>query len=486
MFGKKTLALFALIAIAGVIWVMREDSDADVARDLVRQKRRAETAEAVKEASNAQLPDAFKLSETLIAQRDSPSDIWTVSRGDDQSFVELPFPPPLDGVLPAKIDSSLSDASAPPVESDSEDTAPDESKGTTASQAISSANPGYLGAAACAECHPKKHGGFIETAHHRTSGLVEPGNIRGKFEGPGSRLQSGDPALSFDLFQRDDQLIQKLNFEDWQLEFPMDVFTGSAKTGQSMLYWHGDALFQAHVSYLSGSDSWITSPGYRDTSVVYSRVIRTACLECHMTFIDRKRTPNFYHRDSAIWGISCERCHGPGKDHVDHHRKNPKDKAGQFIVAPTSLPRQQQLEICGQCHSGSFKLMKDAFTFVPGNDLEDYHKLYDSGSSGVGGIHTANQLNRLSMSECFKQSEMTCTTCHNPHQNQHGRTDLFTQACFKCHEVEHCGMSSKLGPSIANDCIGCHMPTEANEDMKDVASGAFTIEMIDHYIRVPE
>ena len=86
----------------------------------------------------------------------------------------------------------------------------------------------------------------------------------------------------------------------------MDVVTGSAKTGQTYLFWHGDQLFQTHISYLTTTDEWIPSPGYEATEVDCTRVIRTACLDCHATFIQRIKAPNHYHRDTAVWGISCE------------------------------------------------------------------------------------------------------------------------------------------------------------------------------------
>jgi hypothetical protein len=106
---------------------------------------------------------------------------------------------------------------------------------------------------------------------------------------------------------------------------------------------------------------------------------------------------------------------------------------------------------------------------------------------GVGGIHTANQLNRLSMSRCFQESEMTCTSCHNPHLNQRGKKVEFTASCLICHQSEHCGMADELGEKISENCVECHMPMGDNENMTlQVTGGSFTVRMIDHYIRVDQ
>ncbi len=389
------------------------------------------------------------------------SESWYIEQDNGATFVRLPFRPTLDESLPT---------------SEQSDEAP-----------ATDSNPGFLGAQACRECHKEKHEGFVHTAHHNTSGLVESSNVQGEFSPPHNVLTTSDENLRFVMSERDGKYFQTVSFADWALDVPLDVFTGSAKAGQTFLYWHHDALFQAHVSYLKNLDAWIPSPGYRGTTVDYARTIRTGCLECHVTYIDQKRSPNVYHRDSAVWGISCERCHGPGRDHVQYHQAHPNEKTSKYIVHPKDLPRQRQLDICGQCHSGSFSLIGEAFSFRPGDELEKFHKPLNPDFEGVGSIHTSNQLTRLAMSKCFQESEMTCTTCHDPHENQRGDTALFTKSCLKCHQPEHCGMSDELGDRIADNCIACHMPIGDNEGMTlNVSQGTFTVTMIDHYIRVDE
>lgn len=452
MSGKNIFLGLLLLAIVAAILALRPESpDAEIARNLARKANLAESTRSIES------PGIFRISDSLIAERDSVGDTWMLSQGNYSTLVDLPFAPPRDGFFPA----------GEPVDDTDQRT-----------------NPGYLGADACAECHRDRHKGFVETAHHLTSGRVVPGGIRGHFDGPGSGLATNDAALSFEMRNLEDRLVQTVSYDDWRLDIPMDVFTGSAKSGQTMLYWHGDGLYQTHVSYLTKVDSWIKSPGYDDTVAVYSRAIRDSCLECHITFIKRKQAPNFYHRDSAVLGISCERCHGPGEAHVQHHQKFPEEKTSKHIIQPSDLTRQQQLEICAQCHSGSFKLLSDAFSFVPGQKLSDHHKAIESSASGASGVHTSNQLTRISMSKCFQQSEMTCTTCHNPHENQRGNTKAFTQACFQCHQVEHCGMSAELGNKIVDDCIRCHMPLAKNADMQGAGADLLSVEMVDHYIRV--
>ncbi len=457
----KTVVI-SLIAIAVVVIVFvlaRDTQDQAIVDQLARQQELSAPEVSLQATSTDLQPNLFNLTNNLTAEKQDESGYWMIEPKQGSSFVRLPFPPTMDGSFPGS--EQTDEASTP------------------------DSNPGFVGAQACRECHQTKHDGFIHTAHHKTSGLLEPSNVRGAFSQPRNVLKTGDTSPYFTMSERDGKYFQKVKFADWSMDVPLDVFTGSAKAGQTFLYWHHDALFQCFVSYLSALDAWIPSPGYRGTTVEYAHVIRTGCLECHITYIDQKRRPNVYHRDSAVWGISCERCHGPGRDHVQYHQHHPNEKTSKYIVQPRDLPRERQLDICGQCHAGSFALIGDAFSYRPGDELAKFHKLLNPDFKGVGGIHTSNQLTRLSMSKCFQKSEMTCTTCHNPHENQRGDLAVFTKSCLNCHQPDHCGMSEELGDRITDNCISCHMPIGDNERMTlQLSSGTFSLSMIDHYIRI--
>lgn len=460
----KRTVVGAIIVLAGllIIFLTRDDSNPDALERLSRLENQERIAAASQELD--QPAEMIRLTPKLVAARieEAPRD-WLVESESSTTYVRLPFEPTGGGQLPTEPASEEDDSFDP----------------------AATGNPGYLGADACAECHQDRHSSFALTAHHRTSGLVASDHPIGHFDGPLNVLETPDEKLQFNMRKRDGRFYQQVQLSDWKLEFPHDVFTGSAKAGQTFLYWHDDALFQAHVSYLTKADEWVASPGYRETGVTFARNIHLECLECHMTYIDRKQKPNVYHQDSAIWGISCERCHGPGREHAEYHRQHPDDKTGMHIIDPSDLSRDRQIEVCGQCHSGAFTFLQDAFTYRAGEDLNKHHRLIDENFSGVGGIHTANQLKRLELSKCFRESDMTCTTCHNPHEEQRGKLEVFTASCLECHQPAACGMSDELGERISDNCISCHMPTSENEAVTlRTTGGAFSVQMVDHYIRV--
>ncbi|MFK8114534.1 MAG: multiheme c-type cytochrome [Rubripirellula sp.] len=451
-----SIAAFVILSSGG-----NEEADAErIAREQAR--RRAETddvpidQEKVDFDALARDGKGQQVPESLSVHPSPDKSYWFVGNKKIKAGVEIPFAP---GRLPT------------PPPADLEPIHP---------------NPGFVGADACQSCHPQKHASFIETAHHRTSLPALPINVKGKFAPDQNRMATVDPNVHFTMLERDERLFQRVAFHNWKFEVPFDLITGSSKMAQTYLYWHGDQLFQMNVTYLSSVDDWINSPGYVDGDAAYARPIPVRCLECHTTYADLREPPNHYTPSSLILGISCERCHGPGKDHIEYHQANPTEKESKFVSVPSKLTRQQQLDVCGQCHSGVSSPKDKAFQFRPGDKFSDhYEPLKKKGESN--NVHTSNQLRRLAESECFNQSEMGCVECHDPHQNERGKMELFSQRCLECHQSEKCGMSETLGASIVDNCVDCHMPKKAGEFLRlDTSEGSIFPPLRDHYIRVDQ
>src|SRR5262249_35472683 len=74
---------------------------------------------------------------------------------------------------------------------------------------------------------------------------------------------------------------------------------------------------------------------------------------------------------------------------------------------------------------------------------------------------------------CFQASQMTCTTCHNPHDVPRGQQTAahYNATCRKCHAAAHAA-----GVGGGADCASCHMPRRRAED---AVHGVMT----DHYIQ---
>jgi hypothetical protein len=367
--------------------------------------------------------------------------------------------------------------------------APDKAISPTPTNKWSAA--GYVGDEVCGSCHQEKLQTFQQTVHHRTSQLPSAQSIAGRFTPPENTMKTIDPGLSFRMEASDGSFHQTAVFgEPPNTKARSEAFglvIGSGRKGQTYLYWKGGELFELPVSYWVELSRWVNSPGYLDGTANFDRPVIPRCVECHATYFD-PLTPaplgNRYDQIDFILGISCERCHGPGQEHVSRHRSATAATAADDIVNPAKLPRDREIDVCAQCHGGLGEDIAPAFSFKPGEPLDAFIKLQRPGPDAKVDVH-GNQAALLKRSRCFQSSgTMTCSTCHDEHAPERTAASHASR-CLACHQPKKCGMYAKLGAQIANNCIDCHMPVQkSNLIVSDVNGTDTRAKVRNHWIKV--
>lgn len=328
--------------------------------------------------------------------------------------------------------------------------------------------PGYIGAEACAKCHTDIHRSYLATAHNHTSSQASTTTIKGSFDPDKNTYHYRDNVM-VKMEKRDSGLYQVAYMNNQErAAFPFGTVIGSGRKAQTYLYWYGDNAFQLPISYSIFADNWVNSPNYPPDKVRFDRLINVGCFECHGSYIklrgtqqEGNRMVDYFDRGMVINGIDCERCHGPAKQHVNFHEKNPQEKKAQHIASYTSLPRQARLDLCAQCHSGAHPVKQTIFYFKPGDTLGSFFRRTANDDLGVAELDVhGNQYQLMAASACFKKSAtLDCATCHNSHTSERDNMEIFSTRCKNCHtEVKHSFETAALQTVIGKNCIDCHMP----------------------------
>jgi hypothetical protein len=325
----------------------------------------------------------------------------------------------------------------------------------------------FAGSASCAGCHKAVYDSHIHTAHYLTSQPATEEYIKGSFE-PGKNQYAFNRSVVVSMEKRKDGFYQVEYFRDEEKRAQrFDIVVGSGNIGQSYLYWTDNRLYQLPITYFGGAHTWSNSPGFPD-KVVFNRSITSRCLECHTTFAktisEPGKEPESFDKQQIVYGVDCEKCHGPAAEHVSFHQQNKTETKGKFILNPASFSRQQNMDLCASCHGGRLQKTKPSFTFMAGDTLSNYF-LADTTTPDPNHIDVhANQYGLLRGSKCFRMSNsMTCNTCHNTHENEKGKTEIFSQRCMSCHSTGHnnvCKLTATIGDAIKSNCIDCHMPVQ--------------------------
>lgn len=332
----------------------------------------------------------------------------------------------------------------------------------------------FVGSAVCASCHASIYASHIKTAHYLDSRPASAAAIKGSFKFGYNRFVYNDH-MEVQLEKKGGRFYQTALFNGNVMESEaFAIVIGSGRKGQTYLYWDGDRLFQLPISYYVPLKSWCNSPGYPRSMVYFGKQIPAPCIECHGTYAKTAQAEGrgtVFDSASIMYGIDCERCHGPASRHVAWHKAHPGELAGRFIINAAHLSRQQRLDACALCHSGRRQEFRPPFSFIVGDVLDSFSTgTYDTTATANLDVH-GNQYGLLTESKCFRFSDkLDCQSCHDPHTNEYGQAAVYSARCMSCHNgiaLHSCSMpeiskqlakaaSSKAAPAV--NCVDCHMP----------------------------
>lgn len=359
---------------------------------------------------------------------------------------------------------------------------------------------GYVEDTLCSQCHLSIYDSYQAVGMSKSFTTPSPDKFIENFDSkPFYHEQS----------QRYYQVAQQgtgLQFKRWQLDNngnkineltqPIDYILGSGHKARSYLYRSpSDELFQLPIGWYTEIQAWGMSPGYDNaTHVGVNRQVHRQCLFCHNAFpevpqgSDQHDQPHFFP-ETLPHGTGCQRCHGPGAEHIKTVLSGtPSIEAiRNAIVNPAKLPVKERDSVCFQCHLlpsvdlvGVRSFDRADYSFRPGENINDYIHHVDVVDEAVAKsdrFEINHHAYRLRQSDCFAKSEgeLTCISCHNPHQKvpKPQRAEHYATQCLSCHQ----DTNHKEPLSEKADCVSCHMPQRRTQDVVNVT-------MTDHRIGI--
>lgn len=308
--------------------------------------------------------------------------------------------------------------------------------------------PEYLGSKACLGCHGDKYATWSPSGH---ANMINPINSPGDLP---ADISLATPELQ-------SELRQALYVVAGQRFLARDAATGNLKFAN--VQW--SAADNRYIAYKGGSE-WFGN-----------------CAGCHAVNVSKPA------KTFTEFGIGCEACHGPGRDHALG-----KGDPSKIMVSTAS-------DVCGQCHNGG--AMTDGtrwpvgyrpnmkLTDVPGFKLtavdptgavpdSALHLRQFALMAGTGhanamkgiiaeqayagpacyGCHTADAIAAKAEGRTFDPSKVdvtrlqgiTCVACHDPHGSEYAaQLRMEPEAlCVSCHSNQAVkpGTPAKAGSTV--------------------------------------
>jgi predicted CXXCH cytochrome family protein len=351
---------------------------------------------------------------------------------------------------------------------------------------------GYVDPAVCARCHAEIAATYRKTGMGRS--FFRPGqqNVVEDFAST-KPFYHAPSDLFYLMIERGGSYYQRR----WQVGFDgketnieekrIDYVLGSGNHARTYLHLtERNTLQQLPLGwYAEKGGYWAMNPGYdRPDYPGSTRTVSYECMFCHNAY---PQIPKGHDEQGAEpqfvaplpEGIDCQRCHGPGAEHVATGGR-------AAMVNPARLDADRAMELCMQCHLETTTQLlphsiqrtgRAPFSYLPGQPLGDFRISFDRTVPGRDRVEVAGGAYRFRMSQCFVKSagKLRCTTCHDPHNIPRGEAAeaQYNRVCRDCHKAV------AAAPTIhtaAADCVSCHMPKRRTGD-------AVHIVITDHWIQ---
>jgi hypothetical protein len=324
------------------------------------------------------------------------------------------------------------------------------------------------GPAACTQCHAAKAAAQKQTPMGRAA--MSPSLSEVLHAAP--LMQFAPGKYRYKIEASAGQTLYSTSLGKDTLSFPLLWAFGTGRVGQSYLFKkHGDDFFEARVTWFESLKNIGFTP-FRalltpssleeamERPVPHAEVMR--CFGCHTT---ASSIGGQFDETHLIPGVTCEACHGPGAAHVEAMKSAPKDGAKPVATAifnSSLLSPNDAVDFCGACH-GTW---------------------WDGKLVGVKGVSSARSAPfRLVTSKCWGKGDvrLTCTACHDPHQQLQTDPAAYDDACLNCHAkslsaARIVGHDAPACRVATNRCITCHMVKVYVPEMHD--------NFTDHRIRI--
>jgi hypothetical protein len=322
---------------------------------------------------------------------------------------------------------------------------------------VSASAAGWVDEQRCADCHEQSRE-FALTGHANTLRPADdPESLKLLRELAESPLGQSE---SVAVMMPDGQPVGVRNAGKIRHSIPLHWCVGSGQHARTWISTMPDALgsmdlLEFRWTWFHSIADFVATPGHPEAAgegaiaslgLLFDGPRAWRCFSCHSS---RLPVVDGVIDESGIHGgVTCQRCHGPRARHVATEGAY-QDPAWILSDRDDSVAR------CAQCH-------RRADEQKPGTVRPDNPDIVRFQPIG------------LSQSKCYQQSQMSCTSCHDPHRPMASQNPRGIWQCVQCHDpaaTDH----TLCGAGMADNCLDCHMPA-----VETVPHLPFT----DHWIRV--
>lgn len=325
-------------------------------------------------------------------------------------------------------------------------------------------NKHYVGSQKCKECHADQFQQWEGSHHDKSMQKANRQTIIAPFNGEVFKSQG----VTSTFFQKNGKFYVNTEGRDGKNHDFEIIYAFGITPLQQYIVLFPDGNFQClRTAYDVIKNKWYDL--YPDFKVVHKEWLHwsrgglnwnTMCADCHSTNVKKNynEKDHSYKTNYAIINVSCEACHGPGKEHVEN-AINTNHYKSDGTMQMVGLNSKELVDACARCHARRENI---TLQHTPqGTFLDHYFPQLITQDI----YHPDGQiLDEDYVYGSFIQSKMyhngvSCKDCHNPHSTKRKFDD--NRLCMQCHDGATFNVKSHHKHQMNTEqalCINCHMP----------------------------
>ena len=354
----------------------------------------------------------------------------------------------------------------------------------------------YVGHSDCIGCHQQQSLLWTDSPHSLSMQSATIDTVMGDFND--TVIQQADAHIRF--YQQDGRFKINIMANSIQQDLTIDYVFGVTNVQHYLVKQPDGRLQVLDITWdnrplSSGGKRWYIPNNIQSltAAMIPARNWDSYCAECHSTNVKRNYKPldNRFDTQWTAMNITCEACHGPGKNHQHWAKEINKEQSlsdlddkgftDTYVMGsslkwqidsetgkPVAIKQSEdsnEVNICARCHSRreSFHSQLSAQTY-----LDTFRPLFltPQGYPDSESTQEQSDIYHDYLQSSKYQKGVVCSDCHEPHT-----TALRLPAdrvCNQCHLSEkYRTYSHHYHPASAETtCLDCHMPVTTKVEKK--------------------
>ena len=324
----------------------------------------------------------------------------------------------------------------------------------------------FLGDGKCKECHQEQFKEWKGSHHDKAMELADSNSVLGNFDDEKFTSQG----VTSHFFKKGEDFYVNTEGPDGEYEDYKIIYTFGITPLQQYIVEFPDGKYQClRTAWDSLKNKWFDL--YPDFKVVHSEWLHwsrgglnwnTMCSDCHSTNVRKNYDykTDSYNTKYAIINVSCEACHGPGKQHVDDvNRLGDQYTPTKTMHMTWDTKPKELVDQCARCHMRR-EQFSEAFNFE-GTMLDHYFPqlIEEPIYYADGQIRDEDYVYGSFVQSKMYNNDVTCNNCHNSHSLKLKFEG--NNLCAQCHLPEQYDTPKHHFHKMdtdASQCVNCHMP----------------------------